>query len=1077
MIKMKTLLLTLLLSFLLPCVSLGQTTVGSILPHSTADGASKLYVALSESVQEVILESKPKGSKIWTAQKNTIKNLPGGTEVILDVPKNLRKLDLRVKVRSVRLVPQVVKSSIIKVGSELQVSSGLVEGTGVSAEYFDKKLKQWRRFATASAPKDQKKSWSIPVPLAQRAASLRVTRLDSKTPGSLSSRFPAAFRTGKTKFAGREISTTSSVDALVSSPGLNSASASNKASDSALAVDVQESDIWKVSGTKIYFFNQLRGLQVIETSNPADPEIISSLRMPAVGEDMYLLSTSRAVLVRRDWMNGGTTGVVLVDASGPQAKILSELQVSGWYVDSRLVGDSLVLVTSAWNSDSWQTTTRVSVVENLNSNPKISAEDSLAFSATAMGTGTDYLWLSGTKNWAWDKSTLALYPLADLPKLKKSLQMDLGGVIYDKFKIHQNGKNVFAVTQSWGPNWRQSTAIESYSLADDAFLLKQRLPLVEGESLHATRFDGDRAYIVTFEQIDPLWIVNLSDPAAMRIESELQVPGWSTFIQPVGGFLAAIGVEDGKVTASLFDVRDPANPSLSSRVQVGDGYSWSEANWNEKAVAILPESGLILLPYSSFDSEGHISAVQLVDMNPATGSLVKRGLVKHAFTPRRASALREGILASLSNRELFLLDASNRDQPVMLSDTALAFGTDRILGSREGRLVHAESSDWNGSAAVLRVSSLDDPDAVLSQASLGEGEILAAELRGKNIVAILRSRKNMDEARLVRFDASSLPELLETGRVDFKLTAGWNTKVDLLWPSEDVAVAAVRGNTMSWWRGPWDDIVIRPMASARKSMVADIAIWPPRRFGDESVSLQAFDLSSSIPKTASTLDLASIKPRNVSAFFAVDGLVVFSSDQTIDASPSSGKAVASFRAMEHTQLRIVDFANPAKPYLWPAASLPGRLESIAEFDRSAGLLFTSNAGGALEALFYEAGQANALTTLPGSMPLRAFSGRSVWTFSEGSLSKHRLSDQALFVSEGIRKDLPFAPSALRAHADGLLAQGGRELCNVPSDFKAVIKTHTIPGWGWWAPFDLQKVFVGGGILAAPTGEYGIEILK
>lgn len=111
------------------------------------------------------------------------------------------------------------------------------------------------------------------------------------------------------------------------------------------------------------------------------------------------------------------------------------------------------------------------------------------------------------------------------------------------------------------------------------------------------------------------------------------------------------------------------------------------------------------------------------------------------------------------------------------------------------------------------------------------------------------------------------------------------------------------------------------------------------------------------------------------------------------------------------------------------------------------------------------------------MPLHACSGRSVWTFSDGALSKYRLSDQALFVSEGIRKDLPIAPSALRAHADGLLAQGGSELCNVPNDFKAAIKKHTIPGWGWWSPFDLQKVVVSGGILAAPTGEYGIEILK
>jgi hypothetical protein len=297
-------------------------------------------------------------------------------------------------------------------------------------------------------------------------------------------------------------------------------SATGKSSDSAQKSDVQESDIWKVSGNRIYFFNQLRGLQVIDTTNPADPEIVSSLRMPAVGEDMYVLSANRALLVRRDWTNGGTTGLVLVDPSEPRAKVVAELQVPGWYVDSRLVNGRLVLATTEWNTETWQISTRVSIVDELSSKPVVSSNVKLGFSASAMGVGSDYLWFSGTQGWAWDRSRVALFPITGLPKIENPLEIDLGGVIYDKFKIHENGGTLFAVTQSWGAGWRQSTALESYSLADQKPSLLQRLVLIEGESLLN---DGTAIVVSTlilaFVTGTPMSVASAGRPSACRARS------------------------------------------------------------------------------------------------------------------------------------------------------------------------------------------------------------------------------------------------------------------------------------------------------------------------------------------------------------------------------------------------------------------------------------------------------------------------------------------------------------------------------------------------------------------------------
>ena len=182
------------------------------------------------------------------------------------------------------------------------------------------------------------------------------------------------------------------------------------------------------------------------------------------------------------------------------------------------------------------------------------------------------------------------------------------------------------------------------------------------------------------------------------------------------------------------------------------------------------------------------------------------------------------------------------------------------------------------------------------------------------------------------------------------------------------------------------------------------------------------------------------------------------------------------RYLDHSSLRIVDYANPQKPFLWPSAALPGQLQHIAEFDRSAGLVFAANASGGLEALLFEGGGAHAIAKIPES-GLRACSGRSVWTFANGTLSRLKLSDSGAFVSEGTRKDLPSTPFLLRAHPGGLLAQNAGKITNVPLDFSASLKSLSVPGWGWLWSSDLSLIQIAGDSVIAPAGDYGIEVLK
>ncbi|MCE9519736.1 MAG: beta-propeller domain-containing protein [Verrucomicrobia bacterium] len=98
--------------------------------------------------------------------------------------------------------------------------------------------------------------------------------------------------------------------------------------------------------------------------------------------------------------------------------------------------------------------------------------------------------------------------------------------------------------------WNRSAAnarqtwVETFPLAGNGTAPLAQLHLLEadGESLHATRFDGDRLYVVTFRNVDPLFVVDLSDPAAPAVKGHVEIPGWSIYIQPFGDRLLAVGV-------------------------------------------------------------------------------------------------------------------------------------------------------------------------------------------------------------------------------------------------------------------------------------------------------------------------------------------------------------------------------------------------------------------------------------------------------------------------------------------------------------------------------------------------------
>ncbi|OFW67034.1 MAG: hypothetical protein A2Z12_07225 [Actinobacteria bacterium RBG_16_68_21] len=130
----------------------------------------------------------------------------------------------------------------------------------------------------------------------------------------------------------------------------------------------------------------------------------------------------------------------------------------------------------------------------------------------------------------------------------------------------------------------------------------------KGESIYAVRFIGPAAYVVTFRQTDPLYVVDLRDPASPRVAGELKINGYSAYLHPLAnGMILGVGQDadsDGRTTgskATIFDVSDPSNPRVVSSWTLADSYS--DVEWDQLAFLYWAPEDIVVLPMQSWSSQ------------------------------------------------------------------------------------------------------------------------------------------------------------------------------------------------------------------------------------------------------------------------------------------------------------------------------------------------------------------------------------------------------------------------------------------------------------------------------------------
>ena len=183
--------------------------------------------------------------------------------------------------------------------------------------------------------------------------------------------------------------------------------------------------------------------------------------------------------------------------------------------------------------------------------------------------------------------------------------------------------------------------------------------VAKGEKMYSSRFIGNKLYFVTFKNMDPLFVVDLSEPTSPKVLGELKIPGYSTYLHPYDeNHLIGIGMQteenirrdsSGKVISSgaritgmkmaLFDISNVSNPIEISNIIIGDSRTTSAILTNPKALLFSKEKELIAIPVNNYSDDFEIA------YSDSTSSVIS------SYTNNNKSYLSEGYLVYKINLE------------------------------------------------------------------------------------------------------------------------------------------------------------------------------------------------------------------------------------------------------------------------------------------------------------------------------------------------------------------------------------------------------------------------------------------
>ncbi len=513
---------------------------------------------------------------------------------------------------------------------------------------------------------------------------------------------------------------------------------------------IEEADIYKVVDQYIYVLNRYRGLQVIDLSRLDAPELIGRAPIFGYPREMYIRGNLVFAIVSdyySYWREEGDIAphgfygsqLRIIDIADPtQPQVIGGINLEGDLSDSRIVGDVMYLVSNrypwygGYGTDDTEDKTQILSV-SLSDLSDVRVIDSVDFPRSGwehhIFVTAQAIYLSSS---GWDSTRRAFEttvryidisdPSGDIVVRGST---PVPGRVQDRWSMDEhNGVFRVASSESWGNG---TVYLRTYSVSDpDEIDQLGGYDLNIDERLTAARFDGDRAYLVTYRNIDPLFVFDVSDATRPQLLGELIAPGWMDFLVPLGDRIVALGHDDRidpetgrrhiNLAVSLVDVAGA--PKLLSRVGLEGVWGWVPGDRDDaaKVFRVLEGEGLIVFPFQAWDPINYrsIGGVQLIDL--AEDSLTLRGLIESALA-ERAVPHGENKILTLSNRLFQAVDITNRDEPEVLGSLELARNVQDFAVLSDDHSVQL-SGDWYRGDTQVTVTPLDDPNTASPTSSL-----------------------------------------------------------------------------------------------------------------------------------------------------------------------------------------------------------------------------------------------------------------------------------------------------------------------------------------------------------------------
>jgi inhibitor of cysteine peptidase len=420
---------------------------------------------------------------------------------------------------------------------------------------------------------------------------------------------------------------------------------------------VDEADIVKTDGNYIYIVAG-ESVHIIKSYPPEEAELISTIRLDRmpfnifINGDKLIIMESAApepVFYRMPALYPipveQYTVLYVYDVSDRENPTLDRTITSeGWFVDTRMIGDYVYIVTQQGNilynetevwlpcftdgnstirleadmvyyhnvTDDWFSYTHIVAVNTQNPDEAIGHESFLMGGTSTLYASLDNIYLTAPR-WSSESQTTKIFKVkVDGSTIEYTADGKVPGSIINQFSMSEHRGYFRIATQkgyaSRSGEWTSDSNV--YVLDEDLNLVGSVEGLAPGENMHSARFMGDRAYLVTFKKIDPLFTIDLSDPTNPKVLGKLKIPGYSDYLHPYDeNTLIGIGKETVEaedpdwdfawyqgIKISLFDVSDVENPKELAKIEIGDRGSDTPALREHKSVLFSKDRNLLVIP-------------------------------------------------------------------------------------------------------------------------------------------------------------------------------------------------------------------------------------------------------------------------------------------------------------------------------------------------------------------------------------------------------------------------------------------------------------------------------------------------